>query len=136
METRIEETIKKHDKGYNCAQAVACTYSDLVGIDEKTIFKLTEALGLGMGGMEGTCGAVSGACILAGLKNSSGNTDKPDSKADTYKISREILNKFKEQNGSVVCRELKGVDTGKPLRSCGDCIKDAAKIAEKVVFNS
>ena len=42
----------KHKKGYNCAQTIACTYCDLVGVDEETMFKLTEALGLGMGGME------------------------------------------------------------------------------------
>ena len=135
MKTRIEETINKHNKGYNCAQAVACTYADLVGIDEKTAFMLTEALGAGMGNMEGTCGAVSGACVLAGLKNSSGNLEKPDSKANTYKISREILSEFKNQNGSVICKELKGVGTGKPLRSCEDCIKDAANLAEKILFN-
>lgn len=53
METRVEKTIERHNKGYNCAQAVACTYCDLVGMDEETMFKATEALGLGMGGMEG-----------------------------------------------------------------------------------
>lgn len=134
MKTRVDETIKKHDRGYNCAQAVACTYSDLVGLDEETVFRLTEALGAGMGNMEGTCGAVSGACILAGLKNSSGNLEKPDSKASSYKLSREILDKFKAQNGSVVCRELKGVDTGTALRPCAECIKDAARLAEKILF--
>lgn len=134
MKTRVDETVKKHNKGYNCAQAVACTYSDLVGLDEETIFRLTEALGAGMGNMEGTCGAVSGACILAGLINSSGNMDAPDSKAKTYKLSREILNTFKSDKGSVVCKELKGVETGKMLCSCEECIKDAARIAENILF--
>lgn len=135
MKTRVEETIKKHDAGYNCAQAVACTYCDLIGMDETVMFKLTEALGAGMGGMEGTCGAVSGACILAGMKTSTGNLEKPDSKGASYKLSREILKQFKEQNTSVTCRELKGVGTGKVLRACDDCIKDAAAIAEKVLFS-
>ena len=85
MKTRVEETIAKHSKGYNCAQAVACTYCDLVGLDEETMFKITEALGAGMGNMEGTCGAVSAACVLAGLKNSTANLAAPDSKADSYK---------------------------------------------------
>ena len=44
METRVEKTIERHNKGYNCAQAVACTYCDLVGMDEETMFKATEAL--------------------------------------------------------------------------------------------
>ncbi|MEI3162090.1 MAG: C-GCAxxG-C-C family protein [Lachnospirales bacterium] len=135
MNTRVEETIKRHDKGYNCAQAVACTYADLVGLDEETLFKLTEALGAGMGGMEGTCGAVSGACVLAGLVNSTGNLETPNSKGQTYKLSREIVNEFLDKNSSVVCKELKGVTTGKVLRPCADCIKDAAKIAEEVLFS-
>ena len=134
MNTRVEETIKKHNNGYNCAQAVACTYCDLVGIEEATMFKMTEALGLGMGCMNGTCGAVSGACILAGLKTSTGNLKQPNSKAQSYKLSREIVTQFENQNHSSICKELKGVETGKVLRSCPDCIKDAAAIVEKLLF--
>ena len=134
MKTRVEETIGRHDKGYNCAQAVACTYCDLVGVGEETMFKMTEALGLGMGGMEGTCGAITGACVLAGMKNSTGNLEKPNSKGASYKLSRQIVEEFKNQNGATQCRELKGVDTGKVLRACPDCIRDAARIAESVLF--
>ena len=134
MKTRVEETIGRHDKGYNCAQAVACTYCDLVGVDEETMFKMTEARGLGMGGMEGTCGAITGACVLAGMKNSTGNLEKPNSKGASYKLSRQIVEEFKNQNGATQCRELKGVDTGKVLRACPDCIRDAARIAESVLF--
>ena len=134
MKTRVEETIGRHDKGYSCAQAVACTYCDLVGVDEETMFKMTEALGLGMGGMEGTCGAITGACVLAGMKNSTGNLEKPNSKGASYKLSRQIVEEFKNQNGATQCRELKGVDTGKVLRACPDCIRDAARIAESVLF--
>lgn len=134
METRVQETVKKHNHGYNCAQAVACTYCDLVGMDEETMFRVTEAMGAGMGGMEGTCGAVNGACVLAGLKNSTGNLEKPNSKAGTYQLSREIVKRFKEQNGTVVCKELKGVGTGTVLRACQDCIMDAAALAEQIIF--
>lgn len=70
METRVDKVAEKHKSGYNCAQAVACAYCDLVGIDEETMFRMTEGLGLGMGGMEGTCGAVTAACVIAGAKNS------------------------------------------------------------------
>lgn len=134
MNTRVEETIRRHDRGYNCAQAVACTYCDLVGIDEQTMFKMTEALGLGMGGMEGTCGAVSGACILAGMKRSSGNLDKPDSKGASYQLAKEIIRRFEEQNQAVACKDLKGISTGKVLTPCEQCIRDAAQIAEEVLF--
>lgn len=134
MKSRIDETIKRRNRGYNCAQAVACTYSDLVGMDEKTMFKITEALGTGMGNMEGTCGAVTGACVLAGLLNSSGNTESPDSKGKTYKVSREILDILKNDKGSIVCKELKGIGTGEMLCSCEECVKYAASIAENLLF--
>lgn len=135
MESRVEKTIELHGKGYNCAQAVACAYCDLVGIEEETMFKMTEGMGLGMGGMEGTCGAITGACILAGVKNSTGNLDYPNSKVNTYKLSREIVESFKVKNGSVVCKDLKGVQSGKMLRSCSGCIMDAANLVEKILFS-
>lgn len=135
MTTRVEACIERHNKGYNCAQAVACTYADLFGMDEAQMFRLTEAFGLGMGCMEGTCGAVTGACVLAGLKNSSGDLDSPTTKGATYKLSKAIVTKFIEQNGSSICKELKGVETGRVLRPCQDCIRDAARIAESVLFS-
>ena len=80
MESRVKETIVRHDKGYNCAQAVACTYCDLFGYKEEDVFRMTEGFGLGMGCMAGTCGALSGAVLLAGLKNSDGQIDAPKTK--------------------------------------------------------
>ena len=68
------------------------------------------------------------------MKNSTGNLEKPDSKGRTYKISKAIQEEFRAQNSSVICKELKGVSTGKVLRSCPDCIMDAARIAEKILF--
>ena len=134
MESRVDKATERHQNGYNCAQAVACTYADLVGMDQAAMFKVTEGFGAGMGSMDGTCGAVSGACALAGMLSSCGDLNNPNSKGATYKLSRAILNEFKGANGSVVCKELKGVETGKVLRSCPDCIRDAARLAEKVLF--
>lgn len=81
------------------------------------MFKVTEAMGLGMGGMNGTCGAVTGACAIAGMLNSCGDLDKPVSKGATYKVSREISDRFLEETGSLTCRDIKGVDTGKILKA-------------------
>lgn len=134
MESRVESTIKRHDKGYNCAQSVACTYCDLLGYDEKDIFRMAEGFGAGMGGMEATCGALSGAVLLAGLKNSDGDLDGPKTKGRTYKLSKEMVKQFQEKCGSLVCKELKGIGADKPKYACADCIKDAALIVEKVLF--
>lgn len=135
MKSRIEKTLEKHKKGYNCAQAVACAYCDLVDIDEATMFKMNEGFGLGMGGAEGICGAISGAVALAGLVNCDGDINNPKTKRETYKLSKEILERFREKNKSVICKDLKGLETQKALRSCDGCIEDAAAIAESVLFN-
>lgn len=134
MESRVENTIKRHDKGYNCAQSVACTYCDLLGYEEADIFRMTEGFGAGMGGMEATCGALSGAVLLAGLKNSDGKLDGPKTKGRTYQLSKEMVKQFQEKCGALVCRELKGVGADRPKCSCADCIKDAASIVENVLF--
>jgi len=84
--------------------------------------------------MEGTCGAITGACMLAGMKNSTGNLDFPDSAGSTYRLSRQIVEKFRERNGATRCRDLKGVDTGVVLRPCADCITDACEFVEQVLF--
>lgn len=134
MESRVEKALEKHKSGYNCAQAVACVYCDLVGMDEMTAFRATEAFGAGMGAMQATCGAVSGAVLLAGLKNSCGDLQNPVSKGRTYQLSRKIVEEFKAKNTSVVCKDLKGVETGKKICSCDECIADAARLVEQIVF--
>lgn len=125
--------IALHNQRYNCAQAVACAFADEVGVSKEQLFKACEGFGLGMGGMACTCGAVSGAVMLAGFKNSDGAIDNPKTKAQTYALSREIVDRFVKKNGSMICKDLKGVETGKVLRSCPDCIMDAVEIAQDVL---
>lgn len=134
MESRISDCAALHNKGFNCAQAVACAYADLVDVDKQVLFAATEGLGLGMGGMEGTCGALSGACIICGLAKSGADLERPTTKKDTYKVSREIVARFSEASGATRCRDLKGVGTGEVLCSCLKCIENAARILEEVVF--
>ncbi|RZT01217.1 C-GCAxxG-C-C family protein [Cuneatibacter caecimuris] len=134
MESRVQKALDLRKKGYTCSQAVACTYCDLAGVDEKTMFRIMEGYGLGMGCMEGTCGSISGAVALAGLKQSTGNLEKPDSKAETYKLAKAIMTVFREKNGATVCRDLKGMETKKLLRDCNGCIEDACLIVEQLLF--
>lgn len=134
-EIRIKKALDNHKKGYNCCQAVVCSYCDLVGLDEGTAFKAAEGFGAGMGGFNATCGAVTGAVMLAGLKNSTANLNSPDSKGGTYSFSKEILSRFASQNTSIICKDLRGSETGKVLRSCDGCIEDAARIAEDILFS-
>lgn len=130
MSERVNKAAELHKKGYNCAQAVACAYCDMVNADEKEVFRMMEAFGLGMGDMKCTCGAVSAMVALVGMKNSDANLDAPKTKGATYKQVKELTAKFREMNGSVICADLKGIETGKMLRSCPGCIEDACNIVE------
>ena len=118
-----EKAVANHKKKYNCAQAVACAFCDKLGRDEKEVFELMEAFGLGMGTM-GTCGAVSAMAAVVGMVESDGALDAPKTKKESYKAMKALTEKFKEKNGTVVCKELKGVETKKVIRSCDGCVQD------------
>ncbi len=134
MTERAERAIAlRREKGYNCAQGVVCAYCDLFGLDEETAYKVAEGFGTGMGLME-VCGAVSGAFILSGLRNSGGVEAPGKTKAQTYKQNKMIASEFKEKNGTYICRELKGVTDGVKKRSCSGCIEDACALVEKYLL--
>lgn len=127
MKTRKELAIEKRNQGYNCAQAVACAFCDKTGLDEETLFRLTGAFGMGMGNMEGTCGALTGAAVVIGLASGA------DAGAPPTKLSRQLMERFAQRNHSVLCKELKGRDSGTVLRSCPDCIQDACEFLEEIL---
>lgn len=135
IEERVAEIKDKHTRGYNCAQIVLCSYAEELGIDEETLFRVSEGFGAGMGGMMQTCGAVTAMFMALGLANSSGDLQACDTKPQTMKKVRELAAEFEKKNGSIVCRELKGIDTGKVLRSCDGCIEDGIRILGKYLLD-
>ena len=132
MESRIEAALERHHKGFNCSQSVACTYCDLLGYKEEDVFVLSEALGFGMGNMQGTCGALSGAMVLLGMLNSKG-LGQCQSKKETYAMGRRLGEAFTEKVGSNVCRAIKGEESGEPLCSCDDCVACASGLVEELL---
>lgn len=130
MSEKTQKALDNHHKGYNCAQSVACAFAPELGMDEKEIFRMMEGFGFGMGCME-VCGAVSGMTAVAGMKESDGNLDKPATKKISYKASKAMVDEFKNKVGTVICKDIKGVETGKVLLSCDGCVELAAEIAEK-----
>ena len=122
MDTRVEDAVNKKRNGYNCAQAVLCTYCDLAGIDEESAKQMTQAFAGGMCTMEASCGAMTGAAIALGLINKQPGKTMMD--------IRDMMTAFKAQNKSVICKELKGIETGTVLRACDDCVRDAAMLLE------
>ena len=127
IEARVARAHELHGGGFNCAQSVACACADLVGADEAIAFKLTEGLGGGMGGFTETCGAISGGAAIIGFAMSDG-PHNPQTKGATYKQVRRLVSRFAEQNGSTLCKELKGKAGGPVLRSCPDCVDDGVRM--------
>lgn len=126
METRKHIAAEKNrQKTHNCAQAVACTYCDLCGLDPKVAEEIAGSFGLGMGNMEGTCGSLVGAGMVLGLVTRDRDLAR--------KRMKTIMEKFKARNGATQCRQLKGADTGHVLRECPDCVADAAEFLEEVL---
>ena len=105
--------------GLNCAQAVACAFAGHCGLDEETLRDSAWAFGSGNTTTEGTCGAITGAGIVLGMTH----RDRAGARGAMTRLMKE----FKGRNGATVCRDLKGLDTGVPLRPCEMCVRDAAE---------
>ncbi len=147
MISRVDDAVAMFEEGYNCAQAVFATYADLFGMDKETALKVSCSMGGGMGRMREVCGTVSGMSLLAGLKE--GNIDPKDQEAKraNYELVRLMADKFKEENGSIVCRELLGLETREASaapeertkqyyqkRPCKELVEQAARIVEEILF--
>ena len=99
-------------EGYNCAQAVFCAFDDLTGLDRETSARLASSFGGGMGRMREVCGTVSGALLVLGLVCGYSDPEDIKAKKDHYHLVQEFARRFKELNGSIICRELlEGVRT-------------------------
>ena len=119
----------KYKREMNCCQAVVKAMADTVDVDEATLHRLGGGFGSGMGTMEGTCGALVGAIMIASLRASGVPQSPATATGEAMKLSRQILPRFKELCGATICRELKGVGTGKVLCSCENCVRNAIRAA-------
>lgn len=132
MGERAEKAVDRHARGYNCCQAVACTFADKLGMDESTLYKVCEGFGLGMGNAKGVCGAISGAAIVAGLLMSDGNTEAAGmTKAKTTRAAAAMQEKFVERAGALRCIDIKTGNNGRMFTSCDQCIWIATEIVEE-----
>ena len=127
-------------EGYNCSQAVVFAFAKDLGIEPETAIKLASSFGGGMGRMREVCGAVSAMFMIAGLKYGYTEPDNKEIKTEHYARIQELAGKFKELHGTIICRELLGVDADdKPIpsdrtkeyyasRPCERLVGDAAEI--------
>ena len=133
-------------EGYNCSQAVLMAFSDLTGLDDDISAKLASSFGGGLARMREVCGAVSGGAMVLGLLY--GNDDPTDQEAKSahYHLVQEFARRFKEQNGSIICRELLSgtgsVEGNTPekrtqeyykKRPCPELVRQAAEILDGMI---
>ncbi len=141
--SRVEKAVEQFEKGFNCSQAILSNFSEQFGLNEELALKIATGFGGGMH-INGTCGAITGAFMVLGLKY--GNTEQnKDAKEKTYRKVVQYANRFTKLNGSVKCHELLGCDITtlegvqkareKGLFSsiCPKLVRDAAVILEEML---
>ena len=102
----VERAVELFVEGYNCAQAVAAAFGDLTGLDEKTAAKMASCFGGGMGRMREVCGAVSGMLMVAGILYGYDDPKATKEKRELYAQVQAMAGQFREELGSIVCRDL------------------------------
>lgn len=102
----------------NCCQAVLLALADETGLTTEQLMQMGSGFGSGMGNMEGTCGALVGAGMTAGFKLR---------EKSTTRWTRQISENFQSRCGAILCKQLKGRDTGAALCSCEDCVRNAVR---------
>ena len=114
---RSEQAVALKHGGCNCCQAVLAAYEDQLGLDRQTLLAMGAAFGTGMGCLESTCGAQ----MILGCAQYAGR--------GLHAQARAMLESFRQEAGATICRELKGVGTGRVLVECDECVRIAARLA-------
>lgn len=132
------------EQKYHCSQAVLGAFAEELGITEKQALKLGGCFGGGMCKGE-VCGAVTGALMALGLKYGQSEIEDLESRKKANDISVEMLERFKGENGSYICRDLLGYDISNEddieiikekelfTKFCPKMVESATKIAEKLM---
>ena len=146
MKTSEQIARENFKNGYNCAQSVFLTYADKYGFDKETALKLSSSFGGGMGRMREVCGAVSAMFMIAGLEKGYVENNNDEIKAEHYSRIQNLAKLFKDRNGTIICRELLGVDADdNPIpskrtkeyyetRPCEEYIADVCNIIDSTIM--
>ena len=112
---RAELALENFHAGCNCAQSVVRAFDDVLeqqGIDPKTAARMAAPFGGGMGRLREECGAVSGMFLVLGLVEGYDDPEAYEEKKNLYEKVQQLASEFKDENGSLICRELLGLEAG------------------------
>jgi C_GCAxxG_C_C family probable redox protein len=144
--SRSEKAVQCFNSGFNCAQAVFAAFSPELGIPENVAFKIACPFGAGMGKMQETCGAVTGAFMVIGLKHGKSNSEEEHLKQLSYDLVKKFTGMFKERNKTINCMALIGIDistkegfekartAGLFETLCAKYVRDAVEITELILL--
>lgn len=142
-QSKVSRAVACFNDGFNCAQSVLSAYCEEFGLNKKNALQTACGFGAGMGRRQETCGAVSGAYMVIGLKYGQCSKDDMQAKEKTYRAVREFAKRFEERNQTTSCRALLGVDlingdkqtaAGRVKAVCPKAIRDAAEILEEILY--
>jgi C_GCAxxG_C_C family probable redox protein len=131
--------------GFSCTQAVLSAFAPEMGLDRDTALRVAGAFGAGIARTGQTCGAVSGALMVLGLRYGQTQPEDRPTKEKMYEIAQEFIEEFEAREGSVLCRELLGYDVSDPQQYqvikdrglftslCPRLVEDAVEIVEQIL---
>ncbi len=144
--SRADKAKELFESGCNCCQAVFLAFLDETNLSEEDAMRLSAGFGGGIGRMREVCGAVSGMTMVLSDKFASTDPNDHAKKKDLYALIQKAAGEFREENGSIICRELLGLSekTSAPepekrtkeyykKRPCAELVYCAAQIAEKII---
>ena len=111
--SRVTEAVELFEAGAACSQAILAVYGREHGLDRATAMRVAAGFAGGMRAGD-TCGAVTGAFMVLGLQHGSDDCDTASGRQDAYQAVIEFSSRFRERNGTLLCRELLGCDIGTP----------------------
>lgn len=109
MKSMAERAGELFLEGYNCSQSVFLAFSDIYGMEPEMAARLSASFGGGMGRMREVCGAVSGMLLAVGLETGAVEGKDAAGKKQNYDMVQQLAAEFREQYGSIICRELLGL---------------------------
>jgi C_GCAxxG_C_C family probable redox protein len=142
--SRSDEAEKLFRGGFNCSQAVLSIFAGDMEIQTGTAMKIACAFGGGMR-LGNTCGAVTGALMVIGLKYGKSKADENEARDKTYDLAKQFQARFSDSKGSIMCRELLGYDLSTPegyeqakenlafIKICPGLVRDAVEILEEII---